>query len=262
LLRRHHDCELEISLYSPYRFLIGDYPVFGCGSMAFGTVNLKSLLRVCSSLRVEPHPHSAFRRLGIRIEDLMSEKNKIKIMTDTNSPSIALHTRTRRQAIVGAALTLLSLSRGSMLWGSTQQSSMKEAPPTGANQKRTSLHQEIDFKTSPQRIYEALLDAKQFAALTTMSAEIDPKAGGAFSTFGGLIVGRNVELILNQRIVQAWRPTHWDSGIYSIAKFELKPRAAEATIILDHTGFPEGEYDSLNSGWKARYWDPLKKFLA
>jgi activator of HSP90 ATPase len=194
----------------------------------------------------------------------MSKNNKIKItiMSARSTPSIALHPRTRRQAIAGTALTLLSLSPGSKLWGSTQQSAVKEAPPTAANQKRTSLHQEVDVKANPQRIYEALLDAKQFAALTGMSAEIDPKAGGAFSTFGGLIAGRNVELIPNQRIVQAWRPTHWDSGVYSIVKFELKPRAAETTIILDHTGFPEGEYDSLNSGWKARYWDPLKKFLA
>jgi activator of HSP90 ATPase len=57
---------------------------------------------------------------------------------------------------------------------------------------RTFLHQEVDFKATPQRIHEILLDSKQFAAFTGMPAEIDPKAGGAFSMFGGLIVGRNV----------------------------------------------------------------------
>ena len=80
--------------------------------------------------------------------------------------------------------------------------------------------------------------------------------------FGGLIVGRNVELIPNQRIVQAWRPTHWDPGIYSIVKFELEGLGSETKVVLDHAGFPEGEVDSLNTGWKPRYWDPLKKFLA
>jgi activator of HSP90 ATPase len=95
-----------------------------------------------------------------------------------------------------------------------------------------------------------------------MPAEIDPKAGGAFSTFGGLIVGRNVELIPTQRIVQAWRPTHWKPGIYSMVKFDLKAQGSETRIILDHTGFPEGAFDDLDPGWKARYWDPLKKFFA
>jgi activator of HSP90 ATPase len=178
------------------------------------------------------------------------------------SPLVPLRTVTRRQAIAGIAIAFGSLAAAPKVWASKPQQSMKEAPATAANQKRTSLHQEVDFKASPQRIYESLLDSKQFAACTGMAAEIDPKAGGAFSMFGGMIVGRTIELIPNQRIVQAWRPTHWDPGVYSLVKFELKPHASETKVILDHTGFPEGEYDSLSSGWESHYWTPLKKFLA
>jgi activator of HSP90 ATPase len=82
-----------------------------------------------------------------------------------------------------------------------------EPPSTGADKFRTYLHQEIDIQASPHRIYDVLLSSQQFAAFTGLPAEIDPKPGGAFSMFGGLIVGRNVELVPNQRIVQAWRPT-------------------------------------------------------
>src|ERR1700685_3600940 len=101
----------------------------------------------------------------------------------------------------------------------------------------------------------------QFAAFSGMPAEIDPKEGGAFSMFGGMIVGRNVELIPNQRVVQAWRPTHWDPGVYSIVRFELKPRDPETMLVLDHTGFPEGEFDHLEWGWNNHYGETLKKFL-
>jgi activator of HSP90 ATPase len=184
------------------------------------------------------------------------------MMSEENDPDVLLPTPTRRQVIAGVAIAIGSLAAGSSVWGKSQQQPAKETPSAAVNQKRTSLHQEVDFKATPQRIYDALLDSKQFAACTGMSAEIDPKAGGAFTTFGGLIVGRNVELIPNQRIVQAWRPAHWDPGVYSIVKFELKPQGSETTIVLDHTGFPEGEFDNLNTGWKPRYWDPLKKFLA
>jgi activator of HSP90 ATPase len=169
---------------------------------------------------------------------------------------------TRRQAIAGLAITFVTLAAGSEVLGETQPQSMKEVPSNPANRTRTSLHQENDFKASPQRVYEALLDAKQFAAFTGAPAEIDSKVGGAFSMFGGLIVGRNVELLPNQRIVQAWRPTHWDPGIYSIVKFELKPQSSGTTVVLDHTGFPEGEFDHLDWGWHNHYWEPLKKFLA
>lgn len=182
-------------------------------------------------------------------------------MSERTSLSMQPRATTRRQMIAGAAVAFGSLAAGHHLWGETQQQAMKETPGTAANAKRTSLHLEFDYKASPQRIYETLLDSKQFTSFSGMPAEVDPKEGGAFSMFGGMIVGRNVELIPNQRIVQAWRPTHWDPGVYSIVRFELKTRDAETMLVLDHTGFPEGEFDHLEWGWHNHYGDPLKKFL-
>jgi activator of HSP90 ATPase len=169
---------------------------------------------------------------------------------------------TRRQVLRGVALAIGGMAAGSEILAATQQKGMKETPSTGANATRTSLHEEIVYKATPQRIYDALLDSKQFAAFSGMPAQIDSKAGGAFALFGGMIEGRIVELLPNQRIVEAWRPTHWDPGFYSMVKFELKPNGSETTLILDHSGFPEGDYDHLESGWKSHYIDPLKKYLA
>jgi activator of HSP90 ATPase len=181
---------------------------------------------------------------------------------ERKNPGMLSKTPTRRQVIAGAALAFGGLVTGSRVLGQSQQQTKKETPSTTSNQTRTSLHVETDFNASPQRIYEALLDSKQFAAFTGLPAEIERKAGGALSMFGGLIGGRNVELIPNQRIVQAWRPSHWDPGIYSIVKFELKPLGSGSMVVLDHAGFPEGEYDHLLSGWNGHYFEPLKKFLA
>jgi activator of HSP90 ATPase len=143
---------------------------------------------------------------------------------------------------------------------------MAQKTSSDAHKDLTAIHYEIDFKTAPQRFYNAILDQKQFAAFSGLAATIDPAPGGAFSMFGGLIAGRNVELVPNARpnprIVQAWRPGHWDPGIYSIVHFELKPRGDELTLIFDHTGFPAGEYDHLDFGWHSHYWEPLKKYFA
>jgi activator of HSP90 ATPase len=167
----------------------------------------------------------------------------------------------RRQMIAGVAMAFVGMAAGSVVWANEPER-RAEAQSTGVEGLLTYLHQEIDIKASAQRIYEVLLDSKQFAAFTGMPAEIDPKTGGPLSMFGGLIVGRNVELVANQRIVQAWRPASWEPGVYSIVKFELKGQAAKTTIVLDHTGFPEGSFRHLDSGWYERYWEPLKKFLA
>jgi activator of HSP90 ATPase len=172
----------------------------------------------------------------------------------------AMNGPTRRQMASGLALAFCSLATAWTALAEAPQQ-MQEKPATAANRARTSLHEEIELKSGPQRIYEVLLDAKQFAAFTGMPAEIDAKPGGAFSMFGGQIVGRNVELVPNQRIVQAWRPTHWDPGIYSIAAFAFKPKVGGTLVVLDHKGFPEGDFDHLEWGWHNHYWDPLKKFL-
>jgi activator of HSP90 ATPase len=167
---------------------------------------------------------------------------------------------TRRRVIAGIAVVLGSIASTSR--GVAQQPSMGQQPAEKSADPRTSIHYELDFKSTPQRFYDAIVDQKQFAAFTGMPATIDATPGGAFSMFGGMIVGRNVELVPGQRIVQAWRPAHWDPGIYSIVHFELKPHAQECTLVFDHTSFPVGDYDHLDWGWKNHYWEPLNKYFA
>jgi activator of HSP90 ATPase len=165
-------------------------------------------------------------------------------------------TATRRQAVTGIAVTLGSFIASARL--SAQQTA------TAASDNRpnaTSLHQEIDLPAAPQRVFDILLDGKQFALVTGMSAVIDPNVGGAFKTFGGLIEGRNVEIIPAQRIVQAWRETSWEAGFYSLVHFELTAQGATTRLALDHTGFHEGDFVHLSPSWPLRYWEPLKKYL-
>ena len=125
-----------------------------------------------------------------------------------------------------------------------------------------SIHQEVVIKASPERIYQALTDSKQFSELTGGApAEISTEAGGPFSCFGGMIVGRSIELVPNQRIVQAWRAKSWEPGVYSIAKFELEAHGAETRLVFDHSSFPEGQREHLAAGWQKNYWDGLKNYL-
>ena len=137
------------------------------------------------------------------------------------------------------------------------------------------IHQEVVFKASRKRVYEALTDAKQFNRVVELStamksgaipsgapAEISSDVGGAFSIFGGHIVGKHLELVPNERIVQAWRVVDWDPGVYSIVRFQLAEQGSGTKLIFDHTSFPEGKGQHLAEGWKINYWEPLEKYLA
>jgi activator of HSP90 ATPase len=173
---------------------------------------------------------------------------------------------TRRQAIVGVVGTFGGLALGS--------TGALAAAEDGISHTADSIHQEPVFTVSSKRIYEALTDAKQFTRVIQLSgalqamhlpdkpAEISSEAGGTFALYGGYITGRHVELVPNARIVQAWRAGGWPAGIYSIARFELVEQGSGSKIVFDHTGFPKGEAESLASGWRAHYWEPLAKVLA
>jgi uncharacterized protein YndB with AHSA1/START domain len=173
---------------------------------------------------------------------------------------------TRRQAIagVGAAVAVLAL-------GPTEASAGAEG---GVSRTAEAIHQEVEFRASRKRVYAALTDAAQFERVVQLSdamktlmrpgappAQISTEAGGAFSTFGGLIVGRQIELMPDERIVQAWRPAYWKPGVYSIVTFEIAESGSGTRLVLDHRGFPDGDGQGLLDGWNKNYWEPLAKYL-
>jgi uncharacterized protein YndB with AHSA1/START domain len=126
----------------------------------------------------------------------------------------------------------------------------------------TSIHQEVTIKATPARVYRALMTSKQHEAFTANGkARISPKVGGAFSAHGGYVSGINVELRPGRRIVQAWRSYTLPEGVYSIARFELKKVRGGTRLVFDQTGLPPEHVGHLRSGWKARYWKPLKAYL-
>ncbi len=188
-------------------------------------------------------------------------------MSSTRDPESPAMIPTRREWIAGISRALAGLGLGST-------KAFAQATPE-ISHGEDAIHQERVFKASRKRVYEALTEAKQFQKVTLLSAavqsgmakgnipaEISPGAGGAFKLFNGFIVGRNLELVPNERIVQAWRVAYWPQGAWSLARFVLVEQNSETKLVFDHTGFPKGDADHLLEGWNGNYWEPLAKFLA
>jgi activator of HSP90 ATPase len=188
-------------------------------------------------------------------------------MSEGENPVRSVTNLNRRQMLAGVTVALggFGLASGEAFAQGAQEISHSE----------DAIHQEPVFKASRKRVYEALTDAKQFEKVVQLSAavqsgmakgnipaEIDAKAGGAFKLFNGFIIGWNLELVPNERIVQGWRVAYWPAGAWSLAKFVLAEQGSDTKIVFDHTGFPKGDGDHLLEGWNGNYWQPLAKFLA
>jgi activator of HSP90 ATPase len=170
----------------------------------------------------------------------------------------------RRMVFFVPAVALLAL-------GVARAQTATRTPGLGAAK---AIHQEVIVKAPRARVYEALMNAQQFdlveklgVAMRTMPksfaapTQIDAAEGGTFVLFGGYIFGRNVELVPNERIVQAWREMPWKPGVYSLVRFELLDDGAGTKILFDHTGFPVGDGAELAKGWFENYWHPLRQSL-
>jgi activator of HSP90 ATPase len=124
------------------------------------------------------------------------------------------------------------------------------------------IHQEVVVAAPPAKVYAVLTEGELFSKMSGGApAEIDGAAGGVFSCFGGMIHGQNVECLPGERVVQAWRVKTWEPGLYSIVRFDLRAEKQGTRVVLDHTGFPDGQAEHLGKGWQDNYLEPLRKLF-
>jgi activator of HSP90 ATPase len=170
----------------------------------------------------------------------------------------------RRQVIAGLAGVAMVVS-----------STVRAESAEGVMHNVDAIHQEFSFRAPPARVYALLTDEHEFQKVIVLSgaaqsgrikpsirAHIGREAGAAFAIFGGFVVGRNIELVPDTRLVQAWRPQNWPAGVYSIVKFELLAQGEGTLLKFDQTGFPASDADNLAQGWSMNYWQPMAAVLA
>jgi uncharacterized protein YndB with AHSA1/START domain len=125
------------------------------------------------------------------------------------------------------------------------------------------VQQSVDLPAPPAELYAMYLDPAAHASFTGGGAvTIEATAGSDWSAFDGRIHGRILALTPGRRIVQSWRSFEWEEqDLDSVLMLALTPSVPGATVELAHVGVPERLYDTLVSGWPARYWQPWRSYL-
>jgi activator of HSP90 ATPase len=175
----------------------------------------------------------------------------------------------RRQLVSGA----VSLAASSAL---RPQRSVAAPDDSGISHSAESIHQEPFFRAARDKVYRALTDPQEFDRIVQLSeamnspemqkmplrpSVIGQHAGSVFVLFAGFITGRQLKLVPNELIIQAWRAQDWDADAYSIVRFKLVESNSGTKIVFDHMGFPAGEAGHLAAGWHGNYWNPMTKIL-
>jgi activator of HSP90 ATPase len=125
------------------------------------------------------------------------------------------------------------------------------------------IQQTIRLAASPEELFDTFLDSKKHSAATGGSAKVSRKVGAAFTAWNGQLSGRNLLIVPNRLIVQAWRATHWkasDADSILILKFSKVPGGGQIDLV--HVNVPQHDHNGVTQGWRKYYWQPWKKYLA
>ncbi len=127
--------------------------------------------------------------------------------------------------------------------------------------KTKTIRQKIHFATTSRNVYDALMNSKKHARFTGGKATISKKIGGKFFAFDGYTAGKNIELIIDKKIVQTWRASDWEEGHYSTVEITLVPSAKGCVLTFVQKNVPPDHYAAIQQGWIDFYWKPMKEML-
>lgn len=125
------------------------------------------------------------------------------------------------------------------------------------------IKQFIVFHASPHDVFELIMDAKKHGKFTKSKVQMSRGVGGKFAVLGGGLSGKNLQIVKDEKIVQAWRceMKGWPKRHFSRATFIFKKAGGGTKLEFSQTGVPAACFKMISDGWRKYYWRPMKKFL-
>jgi uncharacterized protein YndB with AHSA1/START domain len=115
------------------------------------------------------------------------------------------------------------------------------------------------IKATPEEVFTALTNPFTIELWTGYPAKMDDKEGTEFSLWEGDIVGKNLEIQKNKKIVQEWY--FGDQEYKSIVTIELFEDKKGTRVKLTHTNIPDMAYENMKEGWNSFYFANLQRFF-
>ncbi|HEX3727946.1 MAG TPA: SRPBCC domain-containing protein [Pirellulales bacterium] len=116
---------------------------------------------------------------------------------------------------------------------------------------------------APERLFEMYLDSASHAAFTGQPVTVEPRAGGAFRAFDGVLSGTILHVEPKRLIVQTWRSKNFPPAARdSVLMLSFLSQQDGARIEVAQIDVPEEDLAGVSEGWEKFYWMPLRAYLA
>ena len=114
------------------------------------------------------------------------------------------------------------------------------------------------LEASPADLYNALTNPMMIEIWTGETAVMSTEPGSEFSLWDGEIVGRNIEFVQDQKIVQSW---FFGEESDSVVTIKLHPDKQGTNVEVHQTNIPDEAYDNIAEGWESDYIGSLKELF-
>ena len=121
------------------------------------------------------------------------------------------------------------------------------------------IKQTYMISAPPSAVFRALVERTQIEEWTGSPAVMDDRVGTNFSLWGDSILGTNLEVVPDAKLVQRWRASDWLND--SRVTFILLPDAGGTRVELLHEEVPDDQAEEYAAGWNDSYFGPLKEYL-
>ncbi|HET7006289.1 MAG TPA: SRPBCC domain-containing protein [Candidatus Binatia bacterium] len=114
----------------------------------------------------------------------------------------------------------------------------------------------------PDRLFDMYLDAAEHAAMTGLPVIIEPRTGGVFRAFDGMVSGTILHIQPKSLIVQTWRSVNWPlTAMDSVLTLSFWPAEDGGRIELVHCNVVDEDFAGVSQGWGKYYWTPWHAYL-
>lgn len=112
----------------------------------------------------------------------------------------------------------------------------------------------------PEDVYLALTNEATIMLWTGDQATFVPEPNAEFSLWDGSIVGKNLELEPNKKLVQQWYFGEEETENPSIVTLKLHSHNQGTSLEVRQSNIPDEEYLDLVAGWTNEYIGSLVDF--
>jgi activator of HSP90 ATPase len=127
---------------------------------------------------------------------------------------------------------------------------------------RSTICKTVVLPAPAAELYSMYMSSEAHSEITGAPAKISEESDSPFEAFGGLLVGKTLQVVKHRLIVQSWRSVNFrKSDPDSTLIISFTPEDDDGRIDLVHLHVPDSDFQGISGGWDSRYFAPWLTYL-